>query len=242
MSKSPFAVFDIDGTLIRWQLYHVVVSKLAKAGALGPEAQTTLKSAMMAWKRRVDENAFKRYERLLVELYEEALQNISTKLFDGLVSEVIEEYKDQSYVYTRNLLKQLKQDGYKLFIISGSHLELIEHIGKHYGFDDWIGTHYERTEHAFTGKVAVSTLQKDQSLKLLLERNDVTLTGSVGVGDTKSDIPMLKMVEQPLAFNPDRNLFAVATENGWKIVVERKNVIYELESRDGTYVLATPGV
>src|SRR5690606_9580605 len=107
-----FAVFDIDGTLIRWQLYHVIVNKLAKAGALGQDAQTTLKSAMMTWKRRVDQNAFKQYEKTLVELYEEALQNISIDLFDKLVTEVIDEYKDQSYVYTRDLLRQLKADNY----------------------------------------------------------------------------------------------------------------------------------
>ncbi len=234
---NKFAVFDIDGTLIRWQLYHVIVNKLAKAGALGPEAQATLKAAMMAWKRREDQNSFKQYERKLIALYEEALQNISTELFDQLVSEVIGEYKDQSYVYTRDLLQRLKKDDYKLFIISGSHLELIEQVGKHYGFDDWIGTHYERAEHTFTGQVTISTLKKDQSLKLLLERNDVTVEGSVGVGDTKSDIPMLEMVEQPIAFNPDRDLFTAARQNGWKIVVERKNVIYELEPSNGQYRL-----
>ncbi len=242
MQKDKFAVFDIDGTLIRWQLYHVIVNRLAKEGALGQKAQTELKGAMMTWKRRENTDAFKSYEKVLVENYERALQNISTQLFDQLVTEVIDEYKDQTYIYTRNLLHKLKADGYKLFIISGSHLELIEQIGRYYGFDDWIGTHYERSQTGFTGRVQTSTLQKNESLDILLERNDVTTKDSIGVGDTKGDIPMLRKVEKPIAFNPDEALFAEARSSGWKIVVERKNVIYELESRDGTYVLATPEI
>jgi hypothetical protein len=32
-------------------------------------------------------------------------------------------------------------------------------------------------------------------------------------------------------------LYDVANEKGWKIVVERKNMYYELESKDGKYQL-----
>ncbi len=28
--SQPFAVFDIDGTIIRWQLYHALADELAK--------------------------------------------------------------------------------------------------------------------------------------------------------------------------------------------------------------------
>lgn len=237
MTKQPFAVFDIDGTLIRWQLYHAVVNRLAKEGALGASAQDKLKNAMMAWKRRESTEAFKTYERLLITMYEEALQHIDLTLFDQLVGQVIEEYKDQTYLYTRQLISDLKRKDYLLLIISGSHIELIERIGKYYGFDDWIGTHYERLDSGFTGNVHVPSHAKDKALKQLLGRHRVTMKDSLGVGDTKSDIPMLNMVERPIAFNPDRELFAAAKEKGWKIVIERKNVIYELEPKDGTYHL-----
>jgi phosphoserine phosphatase len=49
---------------------------------------------------------------------------------------------------------------------------------------------------------------------------------------------MLEAVEQPIAMNPSQKLFDHAQKHGWKIVVERKNMIYELEDRDGSYVLA----
>ncbi|MEK9176835.1 MAG: hypothetical protein AAB923_00910, partial [Patescibacteria group bacterium] len=52
--------------------------------------------------------------------------------------------------------------------------------------------------------------------------------GSVAVGDTESEIPMLRLVERPIAFNPNRKLFAYAKRRGWEIVVERKDVVYEI--------------
>jgi phosphoserine phosphatase len=41
MSKR-FAVFDLDGTLVRWQLYHALVDRLAKKGYLGEGVEATL--------------------------------------------------------------------------------------------------------------------------------------------------------------------------------------------------------
>jgi phosphoserine phosphatase len=48
------------------------------------------------------------------------------------------------------------------------------------------------------------------------------------VGDTESDVSMLEIVEQPIAFNPNQNLKEIAEKKGWKIIVEKKDVIYDL--------------
>jgi phosphoserine phosphatase len=48
---------------------------------------------------------------------------------------------------------------------------------------------------------------------------------------------MLDLAEQPIAFNPEVALFKIAQQKGWKVVVERKNIFYELEGKDGKYQL-----
>jgi HAD superfamily hydrolase (TIGR01490 family) len=235
--QKKFAVFDIDGTLIRWQLYHVIVSKLAKSGALGPDAHKELSAARMAWKRR--EESFKVYEGILIGRYEQALRRLSTEAFDKLVSGVIKEYKDQTYVYTRGLAQKLKSEGYMMFIISGSHDEVIEQIAKIYGFDDWDATKYERgPDGKFTGKVYIASQHKDEALDRLVKKHGCSYKDSVAIGDSGSDIALLEKVERPIAFNPDDKLFDAARKNGWPVVLERKNVIYELELEHGKYVLA----
>lgn len=235
--NKKFAVFDIDGTLIRWQLYHVMVDKLASKGALRSDAKQLLRQARMVWKRREHDEAFKAYERLMIELYEEALQRLDTEAFDAIVTDIIDEYKDQTYVYTRDLLKRLKSEGYLLLIISGSHHELIEQIAHYYGFDDWIGTHYAREGKKFSGEKWIASKDKAASLQKFVAKHDLSFDGSLAIGDSASDIAMLELVEQPIAFNPDKILYEKARQHDWPIVIERKNMIYELRPERGTYVL-----
>lgn len=232
-----FAVFDIDGTLIRWQLYHTIVDKLAKDGQLGQTASAELKAARMRWKRRETGYSFRDYEWALITLYEKAITAIDPRVFDGFIAGIIDEYKDQVYTYTRDLAAQLKSEGYVLLAISGSHEELVAEVAKHYGFDDWSGTRYERKDGSFTGDKFVASHHKAEVLRQLIIKHNLSLDNSYAVGDSKSDVPMLEMVTHPIAFNPDKDLFDVATTNKWQIVLERKNVTYKLGFNSNGYKL-----
>ncbi len=236
-----FAAFDIDGTIIRWQLYHAVVDSLAKAGYISEDSMQTVRTARMRWKNREAGFAFTDYERVLIDAYEASAPSIDTEAFDTIVSSVLDRYKNQVYVYTRDLITSLKQQNYLLFAISGSHAELVQGIAKTYGFDDYIGTVYERKQGNFTGKSHVGSHNKDESLKLLVKKHGASFKDSIAVGDSKSDIAMLQLVDQPIAFNPDKGLFEWATTNHRDVVVERKNVIYTLQYQHGTYILAKTG-
>jgi len=234
-----FAVFDIDGTIIRWQLYHAIVDRLAKNGQISDEAFQTAKTARMDWKRRSNETAFKAYERALVGIFDVAITNIAYKDFMAAVQAVFDEYKEQTYVYTRNLMHDLKAQGYLLFAISASQQQIVELLARYYGFDDWGGSEYLVKDGAFTGqKYVLLSDEKPKLLQKLVEKHDAIFNDSIGVGDSESDIPMLGTVEHPLAFNPSKLLFEHARSEQWKIVVERKNVIYELELARGSYILA----
>src|SRR3989344_1343411 len=61
-----------------------------------------------------------------------------------------------------------------------------------------------------------------------VEKENLPRRGSRGVGDTESDLPFLKLVSKPIAFNPSSGLYRVARREGWGVVVERKDVIYKL--------------
>jgi HAD superfamily hydrolase (TIGR01490 family) len=233
-----FALFDIDGTVIRWQLFHSVVNELIRRGQLSEQASRDIKVARMTWKKRENEDSFKSYEQVLVKAYLEALTGLSVLQYMGAVESVFEEYKDQTYTFTRDLIRDLKKQGYMLFAISGSQQEIVSKFADYYGFDDAIGAHLEQLDGKFTGKVESPALGKQSALDKLLSRNDVVPDESIAVGDSESDIALLEAVEQPIAFNPSAGLLKVAKEKGWEVVVERKNVIYRLEPSDGSYVLA----
>jgi HAD superfamily hydrolase (TIGR01490 family) len=237
MNGRKFAVFDIDGTLIRWQLYHAIADALAKRGYVDPKTYQAVRDARMMWKRRTNKESFKTYEQHLVKFYDQLLENLSVSNFMEAADAVFDEYKDQVYVYTRDLIKQLKKDNYLLLAMSGSQSEIVEKVANYYGFDDYIGTTYERSGKYFTGTKIAHIGKKDEVLRKLINRHHLTNKGSVAVGDSAGDITMLESVEIPIAFNPDSQLFNHAEQKSWKIVIERKNMIYELEKGDANYQL-----
>jgi len=190
----------------------------------------------MDWKRRAG-GGFKNYEAQVIDVYEAVLKTLSFEQLEEGIGNVFDEYKDQTYTYTRDLIKKLKQQNYLLFAISGSQTEIVSKIANYYGFDDYIGTVYERKANKFSGQKTIGSLNKDKTLKDLAKKHSCTYNESYAVGDSHSDIVMLKLVDNPIAFNPEDTLFKSANEHGWKIVLERKNMIYELEQQDGKYQL-----
>ena len=235
----PFAVFDIDGTIIRWQLYHALADDLAKAGHLNPKEFDKVRAARMVWKKRVKETSFNEYEETLVQLIDTAITNIKVEDLQAACQRVLMEYKDQVYTYTRDLIQELKVKNYLLFAISASQAEIVELLAKYYGFDDFGGSIYEVKNGYFTGnKEVLKSDRKPKYLQQLVEKHGATWAASTGVGDSESDIPMLMTVEKPIAFNPTRKLFEHAVNHNWPVVLERKNMVYRLEPGDETYILA----
>lgn len=236
--KKPFAAFDIDGTLVRWQLYHAIADSLVHLGYFSKDDYQSVKEARMGWKKRTHEKSFKDYEQHLVYRYDHLLKSLTVRQFEEAANIVFGEYKDQVYTYTRDLIKKLKTGGYLLFAISGSQAEIVKKFADYYGFDDFVGSTYQRRGPYFTGKKIVSRGGKHLLLQKLIRQHQASEKGSIGVGDSEGDVTMLATVEQAICFNPTKELFAVAKQRGWLVVVERKNVVYELRPNNGTYLLA----
>lgn len=238
-AQRPFAVFDIDGTIIRWQLYHSVVNELGKRRLIEDATMQEIRQARMQWKNRRHDTAFPAYQDKLVATFHDALPRIPVADFDHAIQTVFAEHKEQVYTYTRDLIASLKQKNYLLFAISGSFQQIVDEFAAFYGFDGAIGSQYNHDQHAFTGERSIVTHDaKLAHLKKFITTHNATYEGSIAVGDSDGDVAMLSAVEQPIAFNPNQALYDIAKERGWRIVIERKNVIYQLEPRDGSYVLA----
>lgn len=234
----PLAVFDIDGTLFRWQLYYEVVLRFLDEGLITEPDATKVRAAYTQWQSRV--GTFHDFEMIAISALDNHLVSIDMKAFERTVSAVLADSSHRVYSYSRNLAKQLKDEGYFLLAISGSMQEIAEPFAKQYGFDECLGWLYERSSGAFTGKTIRRTVgNKAQLLNEYVNANGFTLEKSLAIGDSGGDIDMLGLVERPIAFNPSEELLDEAAKQGWEIVVERKNIAYSLQKgTDGTYLLA----
>lgn len=224
----PFAVFDIDGTIIRWQLYHAICDAMAKAGIIEEQAFNEVRRQRMSWKTREHDQAYIEYEKSLIEVFNDALNNTGVENFHEIVQQVFDKYKDQVYTYTRDLIKELKRKDYTLFAISGSPDIIVKEMADYYGFDDFMATSFEVEGDKFKGYEYLVIGQKHLALDKLVKKHNLSYENSYGIGDSDGDIEMLAKTSNPIAFNPNKAFYEEAKKKNWSIVVERKNMIYKL--------------
>lgn len=237
MSSKKVAVFDIDGTLYRWQLFHELVEELTMAEVFPDNTFREVDTAWNDW--RGGNLHFHGYETLVVETLMKYLPLIPIPTFEAVCDKVIAQSSHKLHAYPKQLLSDLRADGYTIVAISGSQQELLDRFAKKHGIDIAIGAVYEREGGHFTGETSRMTIgRKAIIFEELVREHGFTLEDSVAIGDSDGDIELLSAVEKPIAFNPSEGLFDHAKVTGWPIVIERKNIAYRLEKRDDALVLA----
>lgn len=227
-TERKVAVFDVDGTIFRSSLLIQVVDKLIEKKAFPEEARNIYEQEHQHWLDR--EGDYQEYIDAVVRAFVGHLKGVHYSVLADAAEEVVKEQWKRVYRYTRDLLKDLKEKGYFLLAVSHSPKTVLDKFCPRLGFDKVYGMIYEiGPQECFTGKVVDEHLifNKANILKRAIEKESLTLEHSIGVGDTESDIPMLELVAQPICFNPNSKLFRHAKRMKWKVVVERKDVIYE---------------
>ncbi len=224
------AIFDIDGTIFRSSLLIQLVLRFIEEGIFSKTVAQDFARQKLAWLDRKGD--YETYIMAVVRVFIENIKGVSYEDFSRIAEEVVAEQKDRVYRFTRDLIREYKKKGYFLLAVSHSPKGVLDHFCKRLGFDKVYGLFYETgPSDKFTGKIADEHFMFNKALvvKRAVEKDGLTLTGSIGVGDTESDIPFLELVEEPICFNPNAKLYAHARRNGWRVVVERKDVVYEIQ-------------
>ncbi|MFT5360226.1 MAG: HAD superfamily hydrolase (TIGR01490 family) [Candidatus Paceibacteria bacterium] len=227
--KQKVAIFDIDGTIFRSSLLIELVEVLLDKKLFPEEARAEFLAEENLWLDRKD--SYEEYITAVVRVFVKYIKGIHYGDLVEASNLVFENHKDRVYVYTRDLVKDLKSKGYFLLAISQSPKTTIDPFAKYLGFDKVYGRGYEiGPNDQFTGEVMDVNIIENKAniVKRAVEKADLTLEGSIAVGDTEGDISMLEMVENPIAFNPNKNLYRYAKRADWKVVVERKDVVYDI--------------
>ena len=226
-NKNKIAIFDIDGTIFRSNLQFELLSGLAFEGIFSKKTRDRLIKSYRKWLH--NKGTYENYKKELIKYYKKEIKNKNKDDVVKVSKKVISFYHARQFIYTKNLIDELK-DTHKLVAISGSPIEIVKEYNSYLKFDDVFGTVYEIDKNKkYTGKVLYApVLNKADALKVYVAEQGISLAGSIGIGDTSSDIPLLELVDFPIAYNSDEELYVYARKNKWKIVVERKDVIYEL--------------
>lgn len=225
--KTRLAIFDIDGTIFRSSLLMRLVDELVYHKIFSREIHNQVMKIRSAWFNR--ETSYKKYSDSIVDILKENIVNKSQEDIIKYSKNLIELQKSIYFRFTRDLIKKLKPD-YNLLAISGSLQETLEQLNKYINFDYIFGTQFEVDhEGKYTGVVLQEPVKhKEIFLKQFIKDNNLSLKGSLAVGDTDSDIKVMDLAQKAIAFNPNDKLYEYAKRHRWQVVVERKNVIYKI--------------
>lgn len=228
MNKVAF--FDIDGTIFRSSLLIELVDELVKEKVFPESTADMYERSYRAWKNR--EGTYEAYIDDVVEAFITHIKGVHYGTFADIARHVVAIQSKRVYRYTRDLISELKDQGYTVIAISQSPKTVLDEFCEQYGFDKVYGRIYEiGPQDCFTGVVIDEHLIKNKAniVKRIFDRHpELSREQSVAVGDTEGDIPLLESVERPICFNPNQLLYKQAKRNNWEVVVERKDVIYKL--------------
>jgi HAD superfamily hydrolase (TIGR01490 family) len=119
-----------------------------------------------------------------------------------------------------NLLRRHRERGEKVFIVSATLQEIVEHIADDLGFDGSVGSTCEIVDGVYTGRSlrAVHGEGKAQAVRELAAAEGLDLAACTAYSDSYSDVPFLEAVGHPVAANPDRKLRRLAHDRGWPVL------------------------
>jgi HAD superfamily hydrolase (TIGR01490 family) len=228
--QTPVAFFDIDGTLFRSSLLVELVDEMITVGLFPAVARVEFSAAYTAWQAR--EGTYEAYIASIINTFLTYIKGVYYGDFADVGHRIVAEKGKHVYKFTRDYIQELKEDGYTVIAISQSPKTILDDFCRDYGFDKVYGRMYELgPQNCFTGEVLDEHLIENKAniVRRVFERHlEFTPVGSIAVGDTDGDIPLLESVDRPTCFNPNQVLFNHAKRQGWDVVVERKDVVYYL--------------
>jgi len=216
-----------------------MVRELVARGKIGIGPGREIEVMLHDNRQRITDNNFGEYMKKAAGIMFKALpKGLRNEDYDEIIDAIVKTSLSNTYVYTRELIQTLRRNNFFLIAISGSELKAVGTFSKALGFDAWVGeVSYTQEKGRLTGEIKSLDKSKEEILKSLISKFDLNPKGSTAVGDTSSDIGVLEMVDTPIVFNPNQELFKIAREKGWMVVIERKDMVYGMQKENGQYVL-----
>lgn len=211
------AFFDLDKTIIATSSAFAFGKEFMNNGLITPTdaLQMTLAKAsyMMAGQTSEQMDATRDQLAAMVTGWSvEEVENIARETMHTVVTPAI-------YHEARELIQFHQAAGHEVVIISASEATLVRLIAEELGVEHVVATELETVDGHFTGGV-VNYLKghaKADAVAEIGRTENINLAESFAYSDSATDIPMLELVGNPVAVNPDRVMKKTALENGWDI-------------------------
>ena len=211
------AIFDLDNTLIGGDSDFLWGEFIGEEGIVDASAY-----------RKKNEYFYQQYDLGTLDIYAwlefclEPLTRYSmTELQELHHRFMIQKIEPILLDKAQNCINQHKERGDTVLVITASNSFVTAPIAKKYGINQLLATEPEIKAGRYTGGVSgIPCFQAGKIDKLLpwLQKNGESLTGSTFYSDSHNDLPLLGLVDNPVAVNADKILTKIAEKKGWEIL------------------------
>ena len=212
------AFFDLDRTLIRRSSVLALAGSFRQRGLISRldlaksafwQVLFVLRGASAERVRRASEEGMK------------ILSGFTVEDMQALVGDAMEPVlRPLVYHEPLHLVRRHREQGERVYIVSATLQEIVQHIADDLGFDGAIGSTCEIADGVYTGRSlrAAHGEGKAEAIRELAALEGFDLAACTAYSDSHTDVPFLEAVGHPVAANPDRKLRRIARRRGWPVV------------------------
>lgn len=213
------AFFDVDNTVMQGaSIFHLA------RGLHRRKFFTTREIAGAAWKQAYFRVVGVEDPDHVAEARSSALSFIAGHTVEELAAlgeEIFDEAMSARIWPGTRALAQLHLDaGHRVWLVTAAPIEVATIIARRLGLTGALGTVAEHVDGVYTGRLVGDLLHgpaKAEAVSALAAREGIDLARCSAYSDSVNDLPMLSMVGEAVAINPDARLRAHAREKGWRI-------------------------
>ncbi|MBF0588363.1 MAG: HAD family hydrolase [Magnetococcales bacterium] len=216
--KKNLALFDLDETLLEGDSDYLWGRFLVEQGLVDSDAYEQQNRGFYEdYKRgQLDINAYLRFQlHHLTGHKRTTLDDWHDQFMTKMIRPIIRPRGVE-------LVEKHRAMGHTLMIITATNLFVTGPISRALGMDHILATELEEgPDGGYTGLPKGEPCfqaGKIVRLKSWMETHDFTLKGSWFYSDSRNDIPLLEMVDNPVAVDPDDTLKTRAEKEGWPIM------------------------
>lgn len=216
----PLAIFDLDNTLLGGDSDYLWGRFLVEQGIVDGD-----------YHARENERFYGEYQKGTLDIHE--YQRFALAPVAGLDTATIrgwhrrfmpEKIEPIMLPAARALLAEHRRAGDYLLIITATNRIVTAPIAEAFGVDDMLATEPEIVGGRYTGNIVDTPCFQQGKVRRLeqwLARTGFSLAGSAFYSDSHNDLPLLELVERPVAVDPDQTLLDHARARGWEVMTLR---------------------
>lgn len=238
------AFFDLDKTLLAQSSGLAFARPFYREGLMGRReairsAYAQLFFSLSGANDKVTEGLRRELSRLVTGWDIDTVRRIIAETLSDVVDPLV-------HAEALDTIDDHRNRGHSIVIVSASGADVVEPIAQWLRADHWIASELEVDHGRYTGNITYYAHgpAKAEAMRTLAAEQGWDLGQCYAYSDSSTDIPMLEIVGNPHAVNPDSDLKQRAMTEGWPVLKWHRSVslrerLPRIDRKTGTRIAIT---